>query len=291
MRRLLTILLCLLCCLSAAAQQRWAVVVGISTYPAESGWSEISGENDIGLVVPMLTRCGFAESNITSLRNAEATKAAIVGSLERLQRKVRRGDVAYIHLSCHGQLITDIDGDEDDGWDEALIPYDAKIDDREGYNGERHIVDDELNALLAAIKHRIGDKGRLVVVVDACYSGGVSRHNEAEMAAEAEEVTVRGARKKFDLQPTSEVTQREPLKIEWCCISACQSYQVNQEHKADGVSYGRLSYALSRVLEPTLSVERLQQLVAEQYEAMPRRYPQQAMFDVEPSLTKQSVIR
>ena len=115
----------------------------------------------------------------------------------------------------------------------------------------------------------------------------MSRQNDEA----AEDVIVRGARKKFDLQPTSEVVEREPLKIEWCCISACQSYQVNQEYRADGVSYGRLSYALSRVLEPTLSVERLQQLVAEQYEAMPRRYPQQAMFDVEPSLTKQSVIR
>ena len=287
MRRFLAILLCSLCCLSAAAQQRWAVVVGISTYPATSGWSDISGENDFELVVPMLTRCGFAEADITTLANAQATKAAIVGSLQRLALQARRGDVVYIHFSCHGQLITDVDGDEGDGWDEALIPYDAKIDERGGYNGENHLVDDELNALLAAIKHRIGDKGRVVVVVDACYSGGVSRQNDEA----AEDVIVRGARKKFDLLPVAEPTRREPLAIDWLCISACQSYQVNQEYKPDEVSYGRLSYAMSRVLEPSLSVERLQELIEEQYEAMPRRYPQQAMFDVEPSLTKQSVMQ
>lgn len=291
MRKLLTILLCTLCCLTVAAQQRWALVVGISDYPATSGWSNISGANDIALVTAMLRRSGFEQEHITTLSNSDATKAAITDTLQQMAQEANSGDVAYIHFSCHGQLVTDIDGDEEDGWDEALIPYDAMIDDRGGYNAERHIVDDELNTLLAAIKHRIGARGRLVVVVDACYSGGVSRFDIGSEAEEAGEEIIRGARKKFDLRPGAETPQCEPRAIEWLCISACQSYQVNQEYKPDDVSYGRLTYALHEVFAPSLSVEKLQELIAEQYEAMPRRYPQQAVFDVEPSLTKQSVIR
>ena len=62
---------------------------------------------------------------------------------------VTSGDIIYLHFSCHGQPIEDIDGDEDDGWDEALIPFDAKKKYQKGtYTGENHITDDELNSYL-----------------------------------------------------------------------------------------------------------------------------------------------
>ncbi len=55
----------LLCCLfvdrSAIAAERWAIVVGIGSYPETSGWRPINGDKDLGLVVPMLKKNGFPE--------------------------------------------------------------------------------------------------------------------------------------------------------------------------------------------------------------------------------------
>lgn len=288
MRRLSLILLFSLWCVVTSAQQRWALVVGISDYPEESGWSSISGANDIDLIVPMLERSGFDRNQITTLSNAEATKQGITAAFNRLGGRVRRGDVVYVHFSCHGQLVTDLNGDEQGyGWDEALVPYDAMIDNRGGYNAERHIVDDELNIWLTLLKQRIGAAGRLVVVVDACYSGGVSRGE-----GEKREV-MRGARKKFDIveQPAAKPLPAFPLEIDWLCISACQSFQANQEHRtAEGIYYGRLSYVLERVFSPEHTPDELQRLVDEQYRALPSRRPQQADFDVAESLVGQNIM-
>ena len=38
---------------------------------------------------------------------------------------VKSGDIVYLHFSCHGQPVEDLDGDEKDGWDESIVPYDA----------------------------------------------------------------------------------------------------------------------------------------------------------------------
>ena len=145
MRKLLTILCCAMCAITAQAQQKWAVVVGISDYAEESGWSKISGANDIELIVPVLHRVGIKPENITTLRDTEATKENIRNALLSLTERASEGDMVYFHFSGHGQQITDINGDEQredelDFWDESIVPYDARIDNAGGYDGEKHIV-------------------------------------------------------------------------------------------------------------------------------------------------------
>ena len=81
-------------------------------------------------------------------------------------------DELYIHFSGHGQQVTDVSGDEPDGLDEALIPYDAAIEyGRNGYKGQNHILDDELGVWLEALRESVGPKGVIVVALDACHSG------------------------------------------------------------------------------------------------------------------------
>ena len=57
-----------LCCL---AQQKHALIITISDYPAESGWSKINSDNDRTLLVPEFERLGF---KVTTLTNEQATK-------------------------------------------------------------------------------------------------------------------------------------------------------------------------------------------------------------------------
>ena len=63
-----------LCCL---AQQKHALIVTISVYPTESGWSKINSDNDRTLLVPEFERLGF---KVTTLTNEQATKQGITQS-------------------------------------------------------------------------------------------------------------------------------------------------------------------------------------------------------------------
>ena len=122
-----------LCCL---AQQKHALIVTISVYPTESGWSMINSDNDRTLLVPEFERLGF---KVTTLTNEQATKQGITQSLSQLAKQVCKDDYVCIHFSCHGQQMEDDNQDESDGMDEALIPYDASLSNQEGiYEGNNH---------------------------------------------------------------------------------------------------------------------------------------------------------
>lgn len=268
--------------LNIYSQNRYALVVGISDYPSSSGWHSISGANDIDIIVPLLYNNHFEKEHIATLKNAQATKSAIIDEIETLTHKVKCGDIVYFHFSGHGQLITDLNGDEGDyGFDEAIIPYDAKKTYQEGvYTGERHIVDDELNALLWGIKHKLGPEGRLVVVLDACHSGGGSRDV-------TDKQTCRGSKDIFHIPQQGKCPHNNinSHSIGWVCISACKSIQSNYEYQSpQGKRYGRLSWAIRNVLNGQLTPLQLIESIETQYDHMHSRYPQDPILDCDNKL-------
>lgn len=211
-----------------------ALIIGIGDYPQESGWSSITGNKDIAIVQETLLSNGFTQDNIVSLANAHATRSAIINAIETLILSSRNGDVVYIHFSGHGQQITDTDGDEPTGFDEAWIPYDACKEYRKGdYEGQNHLVDDELNALLHRLRAKVGQQGRIIVIADACHSGGGSRDEEED--------NMRGTGNAFILPQASSFNAQNAAE-NWIYISACKSYQFNQQCKESKL--GSLSYAI-----------------------------------------------
>lgn len=89
-----------------------------------------------------------------------ATKANIIGNIQRLVSSARSGDQLFLHYSGHGTQVTDYSGSEDDGKDECLVPLDS---DSAGY-----IVDDELRELIV---DNLPSGVRLIAVFDCCNSG------------------------------------------------------------------------------------------------------------------------
>lgn len=220
------------------ARNRIALIIGIGDYPTNSGWSKINGDKDVKIISEFLVANQFSKRDIIAIKDSQATKAEIVRQFGVLTNHAQSSDYIYIHFSGHGQQITDMDGDEDDGFDESWIPYDAPKNDEKGiYKGERHLIDDEINGLLKKIKDKIGANGKLIVVTDACHSGDSSRGKD-------DDFIVRGSTDKFIISSISKPSYKGVNPIQWIEISACKSYQSNYEYKIDGDSFGSLSYSL-----------------------------------------------
>ncbi len=241
MKRCFVILL-LLASISTTAQNRYALLIGIGNYPQDSGWNSIHGDNDVSIIKTLLLEQGFIEDNIIVLKNAEATKSGILSAMDRLRDNAQSGDVVYIQFSGHGQQVTDLNGDEEDHFDEAWIPYDAKKKYVVGeYEGQNHILDDELNKYLNGLRSKVGIRGKIVLVADACHSGSGSRG-----LGDDDDVYVRGTDEKFIIPGGGANIMRKEDPVYWLYVGACKPYQTNYEYKtADGVFYGSLSYVIA----------------------------------------------
>ena len=226
---------------SADASTHRALVFGLGKQ-ADASWGRIHGDNDVYYVVQMLQQVGYTD--ILTLKNEQATKKAIVEAFTSLAERCQRGDVVYIHYSGHGQLMTDLDGDESlkwnnshSQWDEAWIPYDAYMVYGPNDRGEKHLCDDEVARYLETIRQRIGKRGELVVVVDACHSGDATCGPDDEC--------VRGVDVRFSIP--KRINEEMPKLIEenWRTVSACKPYQLCTEIKV--LKVGKLTYALYKL--------------------------------------------
>ena len=241
---------------TAFAQQKRALLIGISDYgntnEDPNKWSNISGANDVKLLKPLFSQQGF---KITTLVDAEATYSAIIKSLDRLTKTCKKGDLVYVHFSMHGQPIEDLNGDEADGWDEALIPVDAQMKFQKGvYEGKKHLLDDTLEKYFNEIRSKIGTKGQLYVILDACHSGTASRGDDEHIRGVREGFTRSG--KLYTPDRTLETndyfhisTQRGQSPVTF--LEACRSYQQNKEvrEKNTGIWYGSLSYYIAQTMQ------------------------------------------
>lgn len=253
MSKLVLIFLFILSSSVLTAQTRRALVIGIGQQEDKT-WGKINGDKDVSYVEEILKNAKFKASNIRKLVNQQATKAAIVDAFETLAAQSKCGDVVYVHFSGHGQQMKDVHNDEKDGLDECWIPYDAYRYPCEKDRGEKHLTDDEVNYYLNVIRDKVGDTGKILVVIDACHSGDGTRGDEDEVVRGVEDIFeaiksyVWGSskNKKKEVNPNA-----IPNSERWITISACKSDQVNIEMKNPVV--GKLTYALYKKLKENVN--------------------------------------
>ena len=255
---ILIIVLFLALPLTGSAKKR-AFLVGISKYRANgrTAWGNIHGKEDIDSLAPALTKKGFA---VITLINEQATYQGITSSLKRLIIETKKGDIVFIHFSCHGQPVEDglLKGypkDEKDGYDEAIVPIDAgKKYSPNGYRGEKHLIDDELNGYIKSLRTKIGPKGMLYVTIDACHAGTMYKGGLESVRGTNEALTSQASTKYNP--PRSNVRHYHVVKcIELApilYIEACQSRERNSEIRIKGKEYGSLSYNIWQALNDML---------------------------------------
>ena len=250
------------------AARNSALLIGIGHYDTlATGWAKIHGNNDVTLLQHKLEKQGF---EVATLTDSAATKAEVMDALHQLVSRTLAGDQVYLHFSGHGQLIEDVNGDEE--LDQSFVCYNACFSTdfncgRHPYKGQHHLIDDELFPLLDALKQKVGKKGQVMLIFDTCYSRGADRgdgsDDEDEGGSDVEWLeTTRGTSDEF-LLSTSARKYFQGIEApgtyssaggRLTVISACESDKRNYEcrDRYSGKCYGSLSFCLAKLLDRKL---------------------------------------
>ncbi|KAF2815070.1 uncharacterized protein BDZ99DRAFT_408724 [Mytilinidion resinicola] len=91
---------------------------------------------------------------------SQPTKQNILRAMHWLVKDAHPNDSLFFHYSGHGGQTPDLDGDEDDGYDEVIYPVDFRT--------AGHIVDDEMHRIMV---NPLLPGVRLTAIFDSCHSG------------------------------------------------------------------------------------------------------------------------
>ncbi|OJJ36684.1 hypothetical protein ASPWEDRAFT_417939 [Aspergillus wentii DTO 134E9] len=145
--------------------KRKALMIGIN-YFGQKG--QLRGcINDVKNMSTYLNQnFGYAKEDMVLLTDdqqnpmSQPTKANILRAMHWLVKDARPNDSLFFHYSGHGGQTPDLDGDEDDGYDEVIYPVD--------FRAAGHIVDDEMHRIMVK---SLQPGVRLTAIFDSCHSG------------------------------------------------------------------------------------------------------------------------
>lgn len=124
-----------------------------SVFPAASAL--MGPENDADAMRDYATNRGFTAKILTG---PQATYAAVVAELQSAAQTLTSGDIFLFTFAGHGSAEVDLDGDESDNQDEAILLFD------------RMMFDDELRLnIWPTFKQGV----RVLLVADSCHAGTV----------------------------------------------------------------------------------------------------------------------
>lgn len=215
-----------------------------------------------------LARFSPACAIATILLEQQATKAGIVSAISDLLASLTPGDCGIVTFSGHGTHLPDRDGDERDGQDEALCPWDLT---------RNLLLDDELKILLA----QRAQGTRMLLITDCCHSGTIARSNDGERGLPRyipfAELTNQGMCPQVieSLQQTARSVRGATTDDGLTHISGCSDAQFSYDATFGGKSNGAFTYFALRALQTAQKG-----VTCEQWHSMIRRdlpsnrYPQ-----------------
>jgi hypothetical protein len=182
---------------ASADERHHALIVGVGQYSKASGAEPLKGvAKDTVTARRMALAMSVPEQQIIELLDTNATKKNIFAALDRLKQKVGAGEKVFIYFSGHGTSYSTKNGCE-----QGFIPYTQGR-----YTQDDLISEAELAGYTSKIS-QVADKA--VVMVDACFSGGVvaSRTRSISQAANVRAKFVAPANEKCDVAVNQTVTR------------------------------------------------------------------------------------
>ena len=223
---------------NAAEGTKRALLIGVNKYQ-KLPW--LSGSrNDVSVMREILIRrYGFNESNIRTLLDEQATRSAILNAMQDLVARAGPSDIIFVHYSGHGSQVDDLNGDETDGLDETICPYDARTAD------VADITDDELGQILGRLS-----VASAVVVLDSCHSGTALRSGVSDIRPRSIPPDTRIELYRQDRLTTRGVVPApgtEPYVL--FSAAAANQQELDGPFGPNGQPLGLLTAAISRALE------------------------------------------
>ena len=230
-----------------------ALLIGINEYPNLSTSAQLDGcVNDVRLMAGLLRdKYGFPDENVTVLTDGEATRDGILAALDGLAERVGADDVVVVHYAGHGSQVTDVDGDEPDGLDETIVPYDAV----RGSGANVDVTDDEIHGWIERVAARTP---YLTLLFDCCHSGTVTRDDfGAKARSLPPDLRPAPALGRAPARTTTRGAARAegpsgwlPLSKRYVLIAGCRDEECAYEYRdaESGAAYGSLTFFLARAL-------------------------------------------
>jgi hypothetical protein len=232
-----------------------ALLFAINDYPGSQ--NDLNGcvndqkdvENKLNSLFP-----GF---DIRRFKDSEVTGSRFLSEIKNAISVLRSGDILLIHYSGHGTQVQDPNGDETDGYDEAVYLYDGPV------------VDDDIGVTL----DKIPDGAKVVLLFDSCFSGTITRaFNPGSI----------GTKNRFYQMPGVPIRRMSRSNfaisnnMKWIVISGCGEQQTCADAYFNGRANGAFTYYALKALKPNLTY-------AEWFTEIRKSLPSQE-FDQSPTL-------
>ncbi len=269
---------------AAASDDRpkWALLIGINQYPRFAPRGQLSGcVNDVEVMRQALVNSfNFPESHVAVLTDRQATREGILTAMSELVQRVGQDDVVVVHYSGHGSQMTDLEGDEPDGFDETIVPHDSGREPDEN----RDIKDDEIYLWL---KDLTAKTSSVTLVFDCCHSGTITRDDFGGAVRWVEP----------DLRPASQLPPSPiplaargdlvggrdaggggwlPLGDRYALISGCSRDEKSFEvEEPEGVRHGAMTFFLAQELSKARSGTTYRDLFEAMGPRVSARFPDQ----------------
>lgn len=226
-----------------SAARSLALCIGIDDYP---GAAALQGcVNDARQWAGAFSELGFS---VRKLVNSEASLAGLRAAISDMLQQAADGDLVAIQYAGHGTQFADRDGNEADGFDEALVPHD--------YTTAGCLLDDELHQLLLPHASRL----HLRLFLDCCHAGSASRFAPRVRAVQSTDERVRylaATQAMYDKQESIDARRqisrpaRRALRnaagslVSWVHLAACTDQQFAYESAGQG-DFTRVAVPLLR---------------------------------------------
>jgi metacaspase-1 len=193
-----------------------ALLFAINNYPGTQ--NDLNGCLNDEIDVEARLNKDFPGFDIRKFKDSQVTGSKFVGELTNAIRILRAGDLLFVHYSGHGTQVPDKNGDEADGYDEAIYLWDEPV------------VDDTIRAALAQIP-----AGAMVVLAfDSCFSGTITRD---PLCAKTKFMRYQG--NPIMKTPNRKMTDNE---IGYVVFSGCEEHQTSADAQIGGRYNGAFTY-------------------------------------------------
>ncbi|MDA8019480.1 MAG: caspase family protein [Thermoanaerobaculia bacterium] len=231
-----------------------ALVIGIDEYPFLDPDRRLRGAVADANAIASVMREQSSKLDLTKLLNSRASREAVLGALDDLVAATRSDDEVLVYWSGHGSQVPNQanDDEEEDGWDETLVPYDSG----RGRHPNRDILDDEIYTRIKAL-NKVTD--RITFILDSCHSGtavrtgvrGVPRDGRSAAASGLSSRTEAPSNDKAAPRGSSGWLPAPDADTRYLLLAACRDDQEALELPFRGQMRGAFTWALCRELERT----------------------------------------